>query len=247
MKRTIISGILVLVLSLAIVSGTSAADATFGGDFNSAYIWRGMTFNDGLVFQPSIDVSHKGFGINIWGNLDIDDYNDTLNSGEFSEIDMTLSYSFDIQKLSVSLGYIEYVFSAGVEGTREVFVSLGLDIYKGLTAGLNLYYDVDEIDDIYATATLGYSLPIGEKFTLDLQALAGYAGKDFARAYGGTDGGFNEYVFSATGTYTIIENLSVSAYLNYTGAIDDDVLPDVNSGGLQDVDFFGGVGIYYSF
>ncbi len=247
MKRTIISGILVLVLAFTGVSGAAAADATFGGDFNSAYIWRGMTFNDGLVFQPSLNVSHKGFGINVWGNLDIDDYDGSLKSGEFSEVDMTLSYSFEIQKLSVSLGYIEYVFPAGAEGTREVFASLGLDIFKGLTAGINLYYDVDEVGDIYANATLGYSLPIGEKFTLGLKALAGYAGKDFAKAYGGTDGGFSEYVFSATGTYTLIENLSISAYLNYTGAIDDDVLPDKSAGGLQDVDFYGGIGIYYSF
>ncbi len=247
MKRTTISTILILVLSIVGASGATAADATFGGDFNSAYIWRGMTFNDGLVFQPSIDVSHKGFGINVWGNLDIGDYDNTLSAGDFSEIDMTLSYSFEIQKLSVSLGYIEYVFPAGAPGTREVFASLGLDIFKGLTAGLNLYYDVEEIGDIYANATLGYSLPVGKKFTLDFQALAGYAGKDFAKAFGGTDGGFNEYVFSVTGSYTIIENLSLSGYLNYTGAIDDDVLPDKNSGGLQDVDFFGGIGIYYSF
>ena len=247
MKNLMIEAILVLILFLAGVNGLNAADATFGGDFNSAYVWRGMTFNDGAVFQPSLDVSHKGFGLNVWGNLDIDDYNHTLNSGDFSEVDMTLSYSFEIQKLSVSLGYIEYVFPAGGDGTREIFTSLGLDIYKGLTAGLNFYYDVDAIGDFYANATLGYSLPIGKKFTLGLQALAGYAGEDFAKAYGGTDGGWNEYVFSVTGTYTIVKNLDISGYLNYTGAIDDDVLPDVKNGGYQDVNFFGGIGIYYLF
>ena len=51
-----------------------AADVSAALDLNSAYMWRGLTFNDGLVAQPSIDVAAPhGIGINVWGNFDIDD------------------------------------------------------------------------------------------------------------------------------------------------------------------------------
>ncbi|MEW6670292.1 MAG: MltA-interacting MipA family protein [Thermodesulfobacteriota bacterium] len=247
MKKITLHGLLILILALVGTGSGYAADATFGGDFNSAYVWRGMTFNDGAVFQPSLDVSHKGFGLNVWGNLDIDDYDNTLNSGKFSEVDLTLSYSFNIEKLSAAVGWIEYLFPQGAEGTREVYVSLAMDVYKGLTAGLNLYYDVENVGDYFTAASLGYSLPVGANFTLDLKALAGYCGEDFAVAYGGTDGGFHDYTFSMTGTYTLIQNLNIKAYLNYTGSLDDDVLPKKRNGGYQDTDLYGGIGVYYSF
>ena len=32
------------------------ADVTTAIDVNSAYVWRGITFNDGVVVQPSVDV-----------------------------------------------------------------------------------------------------------------------------------------------------------------------------------------------
>ncbi|HMA84159.1 MAG TPA: hypothetical protein VKN73_00520, partial [Desulfosalsimonadaceae bacterium] len=48
-------------------------------DVVSAYVWRGITFNDGLVVQPYVDVAAgNGFAINVWGNYDIDDYDNTL-------------------------------------------------------------------------------------------------------------------------------------------------------------------------
>lgn len=232
---------MMVVLGFFSVGAVSAADVTAGADFNSAYVWRGMTFNDGLVFQPSLDVGYKGFGINVWGNLDIGDYDNTLDRGDFSEVDFTLSYGFDIDRFSFSLGYIEYLFPKGAEGTRELYGTVNVNIYKGLYAGLGFYYDVEAIGDFYANGKIGYGTSIGEKFSADISALAGYASDDWAIANTGIDGGFHEYVFSASGTYTVIKNLDVSVYLNYAGSIDEDVLAD------QDVDFFGGVGIYYAF
>ena len=78
MKR-IISMAALLVLAVGLASTPAwAAEATAGLDLNSAYVWRGQTFNDGFVAQPSIDVATEiGIGVNVWGNLDIDDYNET--------------------------------------------------------------------------------------------------------------------------------------------------------------------------
>ena len=87
---------IVLVVAMIFLAGLAstpamAAEATAALDINSAYVWRGQTFNDGVVLQPSIDVAaENGLGINVWGNYDIGDYNNTLDEDEFSEIDLTV-------------------------------------------------------------------------------------------------------------------------------------------------------------
>ena len=238
MKKIINYGVLALFMLLINAGGVLAFDVSATVDLNSAYVWRGITLNDGLVMQPSLDVNKSGFGINVWGNMDIDDYNDTLESWEFSQVNFMLSYDFNFKPVDVSIGYIEYMFPAGGDGTREIYITLGKHIFKGLSGNFRFYYDFDEADDIYANASLDYSIPFSEKVNLDFGALVGYAGKDFAR---GDESGFHVYTLSAVGSYLIYEWLKVSAFLAYTDSIDEDVLPD------QDVNFYGGLGITYNF
>ena len=237
---------LIPVIALAIVLASSsvwAADATLGVDVNSAYVWRGITFNDGLVAQPSIDVSKNGFGVNVWANYDIDDYNDTLDDKEFSEVDLTLSYGFSLQKLDITVGHIEYLFPAGGAGTRELYLSLGYPIIGGLSIGGNFYYDYDEVEGYYADLGLTYAMDLVDKLSMEIGARAAYADDDFAIAYGGTDGGFYDYTLSLSLTYALTEAWSLGASINYTDNIDDDALPDAN----VDVNTYGGVTIAYAF
>jgi hypothetical protein len=215
-----------------------AADATAGVDFASAYVWRGITFNDEMVAQPYLDVTSGGFGFNVWGNLDIGDYDDTLDSGEFSEVDLTLSYAFDLDPVDITLGYIEYLFPAGAEGTREVFLGFSMDLAAGFSMGVTGFYDFDEVDDYYINASLGYAYDLGENLALGLEAGAGYAGDD---ASAGKDSGFHEYLLSADLAYGLTESVEVSAFIAWVDNFDDDVLPD------QDTDLFGGVGISVGF
>ena len=108
MKKIINYGVLALFMLLINAGGVLAFDVSATVDLNSAYVWRGITLNDGLVMQPSLDVNKSGFGINVWGNMDIDDYNDTLESWEFSQVNFMLSYDYNFKPVDVSIGYIEY-------------------------------------------------------------------------------------------------------------------------------------------
>ena len=246
MKKVLVMGILAMAMVLGFIQSASAADATVAMDLNSAYVWRGITFNDGLVLQPSIDVSKGGFGLNVWGNMDLDDYDNSLESGEFSEIDLTLSYAFDLEPVGVTIGLIEYLFPGTdededqIEGTREIFLSLGMDLFEGLGAGLDIYYDFDEVEEYYISLSLGYSVALSETTSLDFGAAAGYAGEEYD-ADGADDAGFHDYLLSIGLSYAATESLSMGASINYTNSFDDDMLPD------QDTDFFGGVSIAYTF
>ena len=225
-----------------------AADVTAAVDFNSAYVWRGMTFNDGMVAQPSIDVAAGGFGINVWGNIDIDDYDDTLDTGEFSEIDLTASYGRTIGMVDVGVGYIEYLFptteTGGGEGTREIYISLGMGLPAGFSVALDYYYDFDEVKEYYSVFGLSYAYNISEQLSLEAGASIAYAGKEYC-ADG--DAGFYDYNLSLSIGYTITEALSVSAFINYVDSVDDEKLVDVDDGGPLDVTTYGGVGISYAF
>lgn len=246
MRTGIRFGMMMVVLSVANIAGNAiAADAIVKVDVNSAYIWRGITFNDGIVVQPSVDVAlPEGFGVNVWGNLDAEDYDGALQDGEFSEIDLTLSYGFSVGDVKCSVGYIEYLFphqgdtNGALPGTREVYATAEVDLGAGFSTKLQIYYDIDEVNDVYGALSLTYGYDISDELSAEIGALAGYAGKDWSL---GEDGGLNEYVVSLSTTYAANESVKLGANIAYTDTFDTDVLPD------QDINFYGGVSLAYSF
>lgn len=263
MKTLKTAGAIFLLVVLVNAGSAFGADVTAGVDVNSAYVWRGQTFNDGLVVQPSVDVTAGNFGFNVWGNLDVDDYDGTLQEGEFSEIDLTLTYAVDAGPVGLTFGYIEYLFpttdetiksvksvvEAGEDpgtsaNTREIFLDVCAEPAEGFSLGITAYYDVNEVEDYYLNPYIGYSVSFDNGLGIELGASAGYVGDDIS-ADG--DAGFQEYTLTLGLGYEINDMISVSGTLGYTDTIDEDVLPDVDDGGLQDVNFFGGVGIAVAF
>jgi hypothetical protein len=249
MKRMIIlATAMVLMMGMA-VTPVLAADATAAIDINSAYVWRGQTFNDGLVIQPSIDVAAgNGLGINVWGNYDISNYDHAVESNAFSEIDLTLSYSKTIGIADVGLGVISYQFPAGAPETTELYLSLGVPIVGGLSGGLNIYYDIEALYAFsYANLSLTYAYAFNDKLKLEAGGAIGYAGKDFSQAAGGDDGGLYDYSLSVSLGYTISKAWSASAKVTYVDALDSDNLKEVKDGGLLDTHTICGVSIAYTF
>lgn len=222
-----------------------AADATLGADILSSYVWRGITFNDEGVFQPSIDVAHEsGFSANVWGNLDLGDFGGAVDSGEFSELDITLSYALPVEQVDVSIGVIEYTFpQAGPEtSTREVYLATGYSVIDPLTVTLDLYYDFGQVDGLYGVAGIAYGIEATEELSLELGASLGYADSSFAEAVsGGTSSGLHDWNLSLSGAYALTENLELGAIIAYTDTADKDVLPS------QVTDVYGGGSLYWSF
>ena len=221
-----------------------AADVTVGANVNSAYVWRGITLNDGAVIQPSIDVEGPGnFGFFVWGNFDLDDFDNSLESGEFSEIDLTASYAIPVDGFDLGVGIIEYLFpdsgpgASGV-GTREVYVEAGYDLTEELAIGSFVAYDFDEVDDYYANVSASYAIMVSEELGLALTGLIGFAGDKFAL---GPDSGVHEYDISLAASYAASANTELGAYVAFTDSADSGVLPD------QKTDVYGGISAYYGF
>ncbi|MCX5817750.1 MAG: hypothetical protein NTX75_16175 [Proteobacteria bacterium] len=164
------------------------------------YIFRGYEIGkSGLVFQPSLSASYKGFSATFWGNIDTNQRNTTtaaFNAREegkkgWDETDLTLSYTYTIQKLSLTGGYIYYNLKYA-EDTEEFFLSLAYDILTKPT--LSIYQDVNAYPGTYISLSFAHSLPVYKDVTLDLGASFGYElgqggfWKTYERSTGGYTG-----------------------------------------------------------
>lgn len=240
-----------LALAVALLIGLAATpsvaqEVTASADLMSAYVWRGQTFNDGLVFQPSIDfAAENGLGVNVWGNLDLDDYDDTLDEREFSEVDLTISYSRTIAGIDAEAGFIEYLYpNAAAEGPSELYVSASYGLPANLSVGAALYYEFDEITEYYLSVNVGYAMDLNDQLALEAGASIAFAGDDYC-----ADGGAGLYDYSLTASlgYTINRSWSASVYIGHVGTLDDDNLDKGSNAGTVDVEFYTGVGVSYAF
>jgi hypothetical protein len=220
----------------------SAADATLTGDFYSAYIWRGLTFAKGPVFQPTLDVSGFSLGkvpltVNVWGNFNLDDWNGQLQKNQFSEVDFTLTA--ELPK-GFSVGYIEYVFTVGEPSTRELTAAWSHE-FAVATPTVTFYYDVEQIDSGFLLLALERELALSAKAALTLKGEAGYAGDSFATYYAGEKGGFYHYNLSSKLSYKLGEKGSIWGTVGYADGFDRTILPK------QDARFYGGISASYNF
>ncbi len=234
-------------IALAIVFSCGsawAADATAAMDINSAYVWRGITVNDEAVLQPSMDVTSGGFGFNVWGNFDLTDNDDTIEEYEFSEVDLTLSYSKSVGPVGIGVGIIEYMFPLAGDGTRELYLSLDYEIISGLSASLATYWDTDEVNGSYTSLGLSYAMNPTEALEVSIGGSVAYADEKHAEFYsGGTDGGFHDYALTLGASYAVTDALSIGAGITYTDTMDEDVLAEE----VADTNTYGGISISYAF
>ena len=145
------------------------------------YIFRGYEIGkSGLVIQPSLTASYKGFSASFWGNIDTNQR--STKTADFSsesmdhkkgwnETDLTLSYTYPIGKLSLTGGYIYYNTKYAVE-TEEVFGTIAYDIIS--KPSLSIYRDIANYPGTYLNLSFAHSFPIVKDMTLDLGASFGY-------------------------------------------------------------------------
>ncbi|MCK5707298.1 MAG: MipA/OmpV family protein [Candidatus Aureabacteria bacterium] len=157
MKRieTLVSlTIFIFVLSFAIYGYSE--EITLNAEIQSKYLGRGELPTDGPVFQPSINFENKGFTINVWGSMDLDDVN--ANKNEFNELDLTLEYAWSYEEFDLSAGLILYSFPNTVaENTGEVY--LGITGNYKLSPSITLFYDYEEGNGLYASFDIGHNSP----------------------------------------------------------------------------------------
>ncbi len=226
----------VLICLTAAGSRVGAVEVSLSVDVASANVFRGVTRNDGLVIQPGVMIEGwpVPLSLGIWGNMDIGDYDKTLEKSQFSEIEFHAAYALPgmPEGLRWEIGYTEYTYPLlGGPADRELSLVFGID--SPLKPALGVHYGVDGgiEKDLYLEAELSHVIA-SPAFDLALVAAVGYAVQDA----GGS--GFSHYVLSAAATWNVL-----TASIAYIGQLDGDVLSDED----YDVAFVGTLGLVLTF
>ncbi|MBU0675572.1 MAG: hypothetical protein KJ950_13100 [Proteobacteria bacterium] len=243
-KKMITTGILALGLVAAIPAAVMAedkpeADLTIGA--LSKYVWRGYELSkDSVVLQPSMSVSYKGVGVNLWGNLDTDSAA-AGDTSKWNETDMTVSYDGSAGIIGYGAGWIYYALD-GVEDSQEFYASISVDTL--LSPTLTVYYDCANYTGVYVSAAIGHSFGITKDLSLDLGAALGYM--DDLDNYSALHDG----QLSASMTFPLTEMISITPEVHYSMPLStdaEDAIQAASFDGSSDSFVYGGISTSFSF
>lgn len=233
----------------------AASDWTFTGGtvLNSKYVWRGINLVNAPVVQPYATIGYKGFAFSMWGNLETWHANRYAKhgraTGKFTEVDLTLSYSWQWEPFILSVGVIDYIFpNTGANSTAEVYGSVGLDV--PLTPTITVYQDVDEAEGTYVTLGVSHVFEdicrptANTSMNAKLAASVGYGSSKHNSFYYGADkAGFTDLTLSASFPIKLSDHWTLTPSLNYSRLLDQEIRDSMS----HDDNIWAGIGLECSF
>ena len=220
----------------------------------SSYVWRGQTLSDRPVVQPSLTAAKSGFALNTWANYNLDG----TYQGDFSEVDLTASYSKSVGPVALGAGVVQYLFpnqTLAVEdgedtaypSTAEVYASAGLPDAP-LAPALTVYYDVDEIDGFYGQVAVGHTFEMSDQVALAASASLGAADADYNAGYFGLDdAALNDLVVGLALPVAVRDNLTIKPAISYVYLPDSDIADAAEAVYGEDDRWVGSVAASYVF
>jgi hypothetical protein len=230
------------------------------------YIFRGYELSrKSVVFQPALSASYGGFSMSWWGNIDSREHAtqnfvpDRDKQRSFNETDLTLSYTYTKDKLSLTGGWIYYGTKYADE-TQEVFGTIAYDVIGKPT--LTIYRDFDRYPGTYFNFSLAHSIKVYKEVTLDLGASAGYMWGDsnYWRTYerstddytGSEYSAFHDGMVKAALTIPIAKKVTLVPLAQYWFPLSSKASRKIgtnsyNPNGYLGTNFVGGASINYNF
>ncbi len=226
--------VIMMTMAALAAGAVRAADVSATADFASAYIFRGVTYNDGLVFQPGAKISgfpipeqYGSIAVGTWANYDIADYGGALKQNEFSEVDYYATYTLPVKVVDLSTTYTEYTYPHGTNADREVAFAIGKAIgTSGLYPSITVNYGLDGApkEDWYILSGFDYTKALTDALTFSAALKVGYQIDNE-----GSDG-FKDGLAKVGLSYALTKNWAINGSLNYVAQLDDKVLPDTPAG-----------------
>lgn len=228
-----------------------------------------MTYTNKPVAQPALYVTFPAGGAEVtvggWANIDLGQYDDPeddlsesggTSAFDFAEFDPYAEVSFPVGRATLTGGVTAYIYPNDDPGlttdfnTVEIYGKVGFD--APLSPELSIYYDVDQIKGAYIEGAVSHSLPLSEKTTLELGAVAGFsAGQgtpdDILSDEGAnfSDDGFTHFDLSAGVPFTA-EAFSITPVIHFEVNGDEATQVTSPTNLDQDVKLWGGVSLSWS-
>jgi hypothetical protein len=206
---------------------------TFGAetDFNSRYIWRGMTLSDKPVLQPSVWISGFGFVFTAWRNFNLTQSSENIH---LQATNLNLIYSRDWKKLRVEPALDVYLNRPLEDsynpGTMEASVKLSYAV--GPLRAFNIQaFDVRAYPGAYfGEAGLSYERDLTEGIVPAFSLQAGWASSKFNDAYIGFDKrAFNFVGAGCSLTYYLKHGLYFRPHLEFSNIVHRELREYVDS------------------
>jgi uncharacterized protein (TIGR02001 family) len=144
MKHTTLLSVLTLTAASALAQSAAPAPAyasTGNLALTSNYVFRGVSYSaDHLAVQGGFDLTKtpvNGLTAGVWAS--------SLDAG--TEVDLYANYGFKLGAVDVSVGYIDYTYSAssayatgGEANVSATYAGVTLKVSKGVSGALSDYY-----------------------------------------------------------------------------------------------------------
>lgn len=244
--------IVIAVTICLLTSGISRADNGYvylDATYNSKYVWRGITFVDNSVLQPSIMIGADNLSLCAWGSIEMTNENiytgEDSTSGDFTEADIFIDYTRELGPVTVSGGlmYCSYP-NTGYRATTELYLagSLGLP----LSPTLSLYRDIAEVDGFYGSLGLSHtfsgispSLGIANP-AITISGSTGYGNSLHNAYYYGVDkAAIADLTLCGAFSFTLAETVWLNTTLNHAMLLDSEIKEVFEPGDLESNTWFG--------
>ncbi|MCE9625640.1 MAG: hypothetical protein K8R69_09360 [Deltaproteobacteria bacterium] len=164
-----------------------AVSFRFRSDFYSRYLWNGVPYSKGAVWQPSATLEFHGVGVTFWSNFVL---GNEANQGQFNEVDITLYYRRSIGKWSLQGSLIGLVYfnddpaslnrgPNGLQGYFQVSRPVGpVKLFSDLTIGF-----LEPSGTVFWDFGIGYQKDLPLHFNLETSLLFGVGDARFNKAF----------------------------------------------------------------
>lgn len=229
MKKTALLLAALLTTGASLSADEAAASSyTITADFpyTTKYVFRGVQYAEG-AFQPSVKVTSGDFYAGVWMSAPVD-------KGYELEIDYYAGYGFKLQNgWALDTGLTLYTYpglnGGGDKATWEPYLGLN-GSFGAVTSATYAYYDFT-LDVFTLQETLGYSIPIDDKTSMNWSATLGRAEPD-------AGSGYTYYGLGVAIPYKVSDKATVTVGAQYA---------DHNLDGLDGNHFWGTLGFTYVF
>ncbi len=218
-------------------------------DFHSRYVWNGIAYSNGPVWQPSAQIEFHGFGASVQGNFVL---NDEPNQGQFNEVDFTGYYGRKIKKIEIdfsmtysiypndnpaSLNFSQDELSGNLHlayplGPINIFSDLNFFLYQP-TGGF--FWDIG----------IGYQKNLPLNFALSTSVLFGMSNGQYNREFidPSLGGGPNVFIYSLSFPFSPIKGLILTPQFNVSTFLSSDLRAAV----IYPTNVWGDLGVSYNF
>lgn len=223
----------------------------------NTYVFRGVPQATDGVLQGDMHMSVTDddgatYGITGWANMNLSGEGDdgvfpAGNSSKITEFDLVPEYSRQFGEWTVYGGLANYNFPNGVgTSTTELYAAASYDTL--LKPKLTVYYDIEEVEGIYATAAVSHAWEVADKLTIDAGLSLGIASDKQGLAYwGDKSSGLADLVAKVGATYALTPHTSLTAAVYGSSILATKYRDALDAAGLDEDNLWVLVGAAWSF